>query len=76
MSEGKKLKIIINKTEHNIGGDILNIHYVVDGDAKEKISVSASSEDLTEEERIVFNKMFMVFERLLKSDESNNIIGL
>ena len=78
MREHKGLKIVVTKTEmkNDNDEDVLQIHYILDGRGKEKTNVISNMDNLTEEEKVVFTKFFMVIERLLTSNNSNKTIGI
>ena len=78
MRVGKALKIVVNKSHQKQDDchDVLQINYILDGEAKDKTHIITDVKSLTDEEKVVFTKMFMIIERLLKSSESNNLIGI
>lgn len=78
MRDEKGLKIVVTKTEmkNENDEDVLQVHYILDGRGKEKTNVISNIDNLTEEEKVVFTKFFMIIERLLKSNDSGKVIGI
>ncbi len=77
MRANKKLKIVINKIEQKSEDeDVLQVTYILDGESKEKTHVIADADNLTDEEKIVFMKFFMIIERLLSSKNANKSSGI
>jgi hypothetical protein len=77
MRVDKKLNIVISKLEQETRGeDTLQVNIVYDGKSKEKKHITTNETSLTEEEKVIVTKFFMVMERLLNSNNANNSIGI